>query len=53
MSWKKNWTPSLRSIEKSIVKQNSFRVLSILYILKTFVKQENKILTQFEYFFFF
>ena len=29
---KKNWTPSLRSTEESIVNQNSFRVLSILYI---------------------
>ena len=28
----KNWTPSLRSAEESIVNQNSFRVLSILYI---------------------
>ena len=32
MSWKKNWTLSLRSTEESIVNQNSFRVLSILYI---------------------
>ena len=32
MSWKKNWTPALRSTEESIVNQNSFRELSILYI---------------------
>ena len=29
---KEKLTPSLRSTEKSIVNQNSFRVLSILYI---------------------
>ena len=34
MSWKKNRTPLLRSIEESIGNQNSFRVLSILYIAK-------------------
>ena len=32
MSLKKNLSPSLRSTEESIVKQNSFRVLSISYI---------------------
>ena len=32
MSWKKNWPPSLRSTEESIVNQNSFWVLSISYI---------------------
>ena len=32
ISWKENWTPLLRSTEESIVNQNSFRVLSILYI---------------------
>ena len=34
MSWKQNWTRSLRSTEKSVVNQNNFRVLSILYIKK-------------------
>ena len=29
---KENWTPSLMSKKESIVNQNSFRVLSILYI---------------------
>ena len=29
---KEKLTPSLRSTEKSIVNQNSFRVLSVLYI---------------------
>ena len=33
MSWKKNWTPSLRSTKESTVNENSFRVLSILYIV--------------------
>ena len=32
--------PSLRSTEESIVNQNSFRVLSKLYITDFFVKQE-------------
>ena len=32
ISWKKNWTPSLRSTEESTVNRNSFSVLSILYI---------------------
>ena len=32
MTWKKNWTPSLRSTEESTINQNSFRVLSILYV---------------------
>ena len=32
MSWKKNWTPSLRSTEESTVHQNNFKVLNILYI---------------------
>ena len=32
MSWKKIWYLSLRTTEESIVNQNSFRVLSILYI---------------------
>ena len=36
MSWKKNWSRSLRSTEESIVNQNSFRVLSILYITNFF-----------------
>ena len=32
MTWKKNWTSSLKSTEQAIVNQNSFRVLSILCI---------------------
>ena len=32
MSCKKNWSPSLRSTKELIVNQNSFKVLSILYI---------------------
>ena len=33
MSWTENWTPSLRSTEESIVNQNKFSELSILYII--------------------
>ena len=32
MTWKKNWTSSLKSTEQAIVNQNIFRVLSILCI---------------------
>ena len=38
--------------KESIVNQNSFRVLSILYIIN-FCEIRKKNLTQFEYFFFF
>ena len=44
MSWKKNWTPSLRITEELIVNQNSFRVW-VFCILQTFVKQDKQIPT--------
>ena len=42
MSWKKNWTPSLRSTEESIVNQNGFGVLSNLYITDFLWNKKNK-----------
>ena len=41
MLWKKNWTLSLKGTEESVVDQNSFTVLSIVFcILQTVLKQE-------------
>ena len=42
MSWKKNWTPSLKSTEESIVNQNNFKGIEYFVYYKLLWNKKNK-----------